>query len=380
MEQSNLSHFERHLISPEGYGQNHLAGVRDYRKPYRILSLDGGGIRSIISCAILERIVDHNPNFLSEVDFIIGTSAGGILALLLSSGYPPSECTKILKSSMPHIFGADPKRIMNPFRAKYCDKAKEEILKYYFHDRTMGSLDKACAVVSFRVDGEPSFTHAFFRKRGWRPAVFSNLPATENGLVKPDLGLEVWEAGMRTSAAPTYFPIFQGYVDGGVVANNPAVLGVTKSIVHYPGLNPNNVFVLSIGTGCWPSDESLQLGINGEFDWGLRQWVPHLLDLLLEGDSVTIDMLMNYLLGHDGGYHRIDPELSKRVTLDELDSMDQLYEVASVVDLTKTLQFCDRYFKYNDYNSSDDNMESNSLDRATSYYHAWEKSIKSNRP
>ena len=281
---------------------------------------------------------------------------------------------------MPHIFGADPIRSINPFRSKYCDKAKAEILQHYFNGRTMGALDKACAVVSFRVDGEPSFTHAFFKKRGWRPAVFSNLPITEKGTVIPDLELNVWEAAMRTSAAPTYFPIFQGYIDGGVVANNPSVLGVTKSIVHHPRLNPHNIFVLSIGAGCWPSDESLQLGVNGQFDLGLRQWVPHLLDLLLEGDNVTIDMLMNYLLGQDGGYHRIDPELSNRIPLDDLNSMDCLYKDARNVDITETLKFCDRYFKYNDYNASDDMMASNSLDRATSYYHAWEKSIQSNRP
>ena len=304
----------------------------------------------------------------------------GIVALLLASGYSPHDCSQILKSAMPHIFGSDPLRSMNPFRAKYCDKAKEEILKYYFDDRTMGALDKSCAVVSFRVDGQPSFTHAFFKKRGWRPAVFSNLPVTENGKVKPDMGLKAWEAAMRTSAAPTYFPIFQGYIDGGVVANNPSVLGVTKSIVHHPRLNPNNIFVLSIGAGCWPNDESLKLGLNGEFDLGLSQWIPHLLDLLLEGDNVTIDMLMNYLLGQDGGYHRIDPELKKRIPLDDLDSMDHLYHIARNLDMTETFKFCDRYFKYTHYNASDDMMESNSLDRATSYYHAWEKSILPNRP
>ena len=54
----------------------------DMRRPYRILSLDGGGVRGLITSTILKRIVEHDPDFLDEVDFICGTSAGGLLTLL----------------------------------------------------------------------------------------------------------------------------------------------------------------------------------------------------------------------------------------------------------------------------------------------------------
>ena len=67
---------------------------------------------------------------------------------------------------MPHIFGHDPLRIINPFKSKYCDKAKEDILKLYFGDRTMMDLNKTCAVISFKFDGKKSLTHSFFNKEG----------------------------------------------------------------------------------------------------------------------------------------------------------------------------------------------------------------------
>lgn len=173
------------------------------RKPYRILSLDGGGVRGLLTTTILDRIVEHNPNFLNEVDFVVGTSAGGILALLIASGYSlrhvfpsnqcantiscyryaPKECTEIFRWGMPHIFGHDPLRAINPFKAKYCDKAKEEILQKFFGDRKMTDLEKTCAVVAFRLDGKKSATHSFFNKEGWRPAVFSNMPRA-SGLVR----------------------------------------------------------------------------------------------------------------------------------------------------------------------------------------------------
>ncbi len=52
---------------------------------------------------------------------------------------------------------------------------------------------------------------------------------------------------MRTSAAPTFFPVFHGYTDGGIVANNPSIIALSKAIAHYPFLNANNIAVLSLG-------------------------------------------------------------------------------------------------------------------------------------
>ena len=54
----------------------------DIRRPYRILCLDGGGVRGAITITLLNRIVAHDPDFLDEVDFICGTSAGGLLTLM----------------------------------------------------------------------------------------------------------------------------------------------------------------------------------------------------------------------------------------------------------------------------------------------------------
>eukprot|EP01038_Epipyxis_sp_PR26KG_P014408 gene14408-19339_t len=307
-ERLNYKNYEAKTVKSE-FG---AIGV-DSRRPFRILCLDGGGVRGILSLAILSRIQKRNPNFLSQIDFICGTSAGGILALLLSSGYSPSECEDIYSYAAPHIFGHNPWRVINPFRSKYSDKAKQELMQYYFGNRSMGDLEKICAVVAFRLDGRKSNTHSFFNKEGWRPAVFSNMPRAE-GLIEPDLDLKVWDAAMRTSAAPTFFPVFRGYTDGGIVANNPSIIAASKAMAHYPTLSTRNIAVLSIGAGNYPrhthvfssNDQTIPRGPL-HADWGIKQWIPFLLDLLLDGDSVTTEMVMHYLLGGKGLYHRIDP-------------------------------------------------------------------------
>lgn len=115
----------------------------------------------------------------------------------------------------------------------------------------MMDLKKTCAIVAFSLDGRRSKTHSFFNKEGWRPAVFSNMPRS-GGLIEPDSDLLVWDAAMRTSAAPTFFPVFKGYTDGGIVANNPSIIAVSKAMAHYPFITTRNVAVLSLGAGSFP--------------------------------------------------------------------------------------------------------------------------------
>jgi len=161
----------------------------DRRKPYRVLCLDGGGVRGTLTVTILKRILQHDPQFFSKVDAIVGTSAGGILSLLLAAGYSPDECDKIFDFAMPHIFAHNPWRIVNPFRSKYSDRAKQEILQHYLGERKMGDLPKVCTVVAFRLDGRKSDTHSFFNKEGWRPAIFSNMPMGASE-INPDTGTQ----------------------------------------------------------------------------------------------------------------------------------------------------------------------------------------------
>lgn len=89
-------------------------------------------------------------------------------------------------------------------------------------------------------------------------------------------------------------------------------------------MSARNVAVLSLGAGTYPrhinifssagsADEVFHVGNDsssnnstrksmklGRADWGIKQWIPFLLDLLLDGDSITTEMVMHYLLGGTG--------------------------------------------------------------------------------
>ena len=116
---------------------------------------------------------------------------------------------------------------------------------------------------------------------------------------------------------------------GAVFANNPSLVGVTKVKSHYPLLKIADVRVLSLGTGDFPASIDLQGDDNA--DWGIRQWAPHLLDMLIDASSVNVDMNLRLLM--NANYHRLDPVLPWRINLDNTDAMDELVKAADEADV-----------------------------------------------
>ena len=72
------------------------------------------------------------------------------------------------------------------------------------------------------------------------------------------------------------------------------------------------------------------------------------IDLLLDGDAVTTEMVMNFLLAGNKMYHRIDPRLPKVFPLDDVTLLQELQDFAWSVDLTETFKYVDHHFFYDD--------------------------------
>ncbi len=170
--------------------------------------------------------------------------------------------------------------------------------------------------------------------RSWKPKFFHNFE--EPG--STDRDQLVVDVAMRSCSAPTYFPIYQGYVDGGVVANNPSMCALAQALHDDTGgQHASYVALLSVGTGVVPRfvDEE-------DANWGYAQWAKPLLNIVFEGGSGLADYECRQILGRR--YQRLNPVLDTAVALDSVESCTELERVAARADLGETIEWLDRSF------------------------------------
>lgn len=232
-------------------------------KPFRILSLDGGGIRGLFAATILARVENDllsGARISDHVDMIAGTSTGGIIAIGLGLGKPATLIHQLYAVSGEEVFPPfwNRHRLLRFFRQLFFplfDATKlEELLHKTFGAATLGQsrsrlvipafLGPKTDIAVFKTDHHPDF--------------------------RKDHLMFAWEAARATSAAPTYFPGHKGedyvFLDGGVWCNNPIMAAVVDALSAYD-IEREQIEILSIGTGNPPYEISKFASRGGFFQW-----------------------------------------------------------------------------------------------------------------
>jgi patatin-like phospholipase/acyl hydrolase len=298
---------------------------------YRVLSIDGGGIRGVVTTVLLQRIVATPglENFLNSIDLIAGTSTGGLLALGVANELDLSEVRDVYVKKGPKIFDdswLDDLVDLGKLRgADYGTKGLRRELRRLFGKTTLGELSKRVLITAFDLDNEEP------ERRTWKPKLFHNFEGSEND--RASLAMDV---GLYTSAAPTYFPSVDGYIDGGVYASNPAMCGLaqTQDPRYDPTPSLNDVLLLSLGTG-----RSLQYIKGKSHNWGYAQWVKPLISLMLDGTAGIADYQCHQMLRDR--YHRLAPVFPVGVTIamDEIDKIPYMVEFAETLPIEDTINW-----------------------------------------
>lgn len=219
-------------------------------RDFRILSIDGGGIRGIYPAAILAGLEERylrGDSVARHFDLIAGTSTGGIIAIGLAGGLSGAELAdlylrrgrEIFPPSAPGCRGVLGRRISDAcqlFRYRYDRKALNAILKQTLGELKFGQAGNRLCIPAF--DGRYGEVYIFktphhpdFMKDGHEPMT---------------------KVAAATAAAPTFFqPLQDGgytFVDGGVWANNPVMIALVDALTCFD-VPCENVRILSLGCG-----------------------------------------------------------------------------------------------------------------------------------
>jgi uncharacterized protein len=265
---------------------------------FQILSLDGGGIKGIFSAAVLTAIEeDLNVNVAEYFDLIVGTSTGGIIALGLGMGMRPKDIVDFYSKQGPKIFRdlCGSRCLLHWFRRKYPQTALRDALRApeVFGEKKFGESRKRLVIPSYNLGEDDVYLfktpHHERLRRDWK------VPA--------------WQVALATSAAPTYFPASQHvdhvrHIDGGVWANNPAMVGVVEaaSMLHVP---LPSIHILSLGTSDAVVHHPASLDEGGKLAW---VWGSRVVSLLMRCQSMGVHKQALHLLG-DERVMRVDPKV-----------------------------------------------------------------------
>jgi len=249
--------------------KNSLQSIREKQpwpagKPFKILSLDGGGIRGVYTASLLlecERHLSKGKALTSYFDMLAGTSTGGIIALGLAHGLSMQEIYDFYAEDGRDIFRAGRlRRILRCIRqigsSKLNSKKLVRALQNRFGSTTLGSSPVRLVIPAFTMHSTQITVFKTDHHRDF----------------KHDHRSKMWEVACATSAAPTYFKGHEHkesqtvFLDGGIWANNPVMIAVIDALTCYD-LEPQQIQVLSIGTGNPPFELKRNRVLDGFIAW-----------------------------------------------------------------------------------------------------------------
>lgn len=371
--------------------------------PKRILALDGGGVRGILTLGYLERIEarlreqhdDPELRLSDYFDLIGGTSTGAIIAAGLAQGMTVDSLAGLYRELAATVFQRRWWR-RGVLIAKYTNRHLDEALKDAFHEYTrLGSdaLVTGLMVMTKRMDtGSP-----WPLVNNPRGSYWAASPGRKR---VPNSEFPLWRVVRASTAAPHYFgpehldvgryeaageTIVEAgqFIDGGVTtANNPSLQLLQVAVFDGFGfgwrLGADNLLLVSVGTGAadtrvGPADSLLRRSAAGhagmavmsliadcaELVETMMQWMSNsptarLIDRqigTLDGDLLGDRPLLSYLrynvmfeeawMRNSLGVDRSQADLDVLAAMDNPDNVEELWQLGQ---LAASRQISDQHF------------------------------------
>ncbi len=297
---------------PESEGRAGGRSQPESKRPFRLLSIDGGGIRGILPAMVLADLERRTNRPVVELfDMIVGTSTGGLLALAVAcpdaSGKPRHsgrDIIRLYEVEGPRVFSRTVwhkiRAVGNLTEGKYPSSGIEGVLEDYFGETRL--KDALCDVIVPAYEIERRFPF-FFKVSNARQKSYYDYP----------MKIVIRAA----TAAPTYFepaqiPIdgpndYYALVDGALYAYNPALCAYVEMLNRYPQYD--SIILVSLGTG----ELTRRLPFEEVKDWGAARWAQPVFALMSDGLCDVVHYQLQQLLpdlpGGEKQYYRFQVRL-----------------------------------------------------------------------
>lgn len=215
----------------------------------KILSIDGGGIRGIISLACLVELEKLHRKPCREIfDMVAGTSTGAVIAAGIALGISARGLLALYRELAKHAFQRLPLHqiLFNLGNHRYDNAYIANTLHEIGADRPLNSLMVDILITAKNL--ETSRTDFFVKDNPGNASLWGTI--------------SLKDAVLASIAAPTYFPAHSAevlgkehtWVDGGVgVSGNPVYHAAVEAIHYSASLYPpGDTLMLSFGTGRRP--------------------------------------------------------------------------------------------------------------------------------
>lgn len=301
----------------------------------RILSLDGGGIRGVLSARILkevEEILEKKGHKLhTYFDFVAGTSTGSIIAGAIACQKSAQKMINLYQNEGKNIF-LDNVRQQRKWRwisQLAGDKIQQFLTKpwgikilYPHEDGNRGLakvLEKELGPKKLREIETPRILIPAYDVYSRNTTWFCNNPPDDDPQWYDNI--ELWKICTASASAPTFFPPYKlpyyadeypeqylPHIDGGVSANNPSLVAIARAFELNKGLNFSNIAVLSIGTG----KTTRPYKYKEVEKWGLASWAKNIPNIFMDPSAINSEEICRRIVKIQGGsYLRLSFDLNE---------------------------------------------------------------------
>lgn len=270
-------------------------------KNYKILSIDGGGMRGVMPAVWLTKLQLYLEVPLYEYfDAIVGSSTGAILSCAVSSGIEPNSYVDFYYQYGPKVFPSFFPKMWSRLKRTFTQGISAPLYDGEGLEQALSDVFGSIKMSDLKIN--PTIVTAYNVSSDRATIIKNNNEYYSNFTIK--------DACKASAAAPIYFPAHvikdSAYVDGGLVLNNPELCAIAE-LIREKNIDSNQIRLLSLGTGKVIN----KIKKKKATAMGAGEWALPLVGAIFDGSTDASTYIASNVIGKNN-YFRLDTILDEK--------------------------------------------------------------------